>query len=138
MQRLFRVVLIAVFTIACSHAHVPVRTEEVLVPIPAGDANLLGLCQTRDRSVLPGVTVVIRDAQGHGEKAVTDAAGHYQFMNLQPGTYTIRWELEYYGYLTRTITLRPGKTGEIVATIRPAKELATVVIVDALLLDVNS
>ncbi len=133
MQRLFCLVLIAVFAAACSHTHVPPPAEEVLVPIPAGDANVLGVCQARDRSLLPGVTVLIRDGAGHANRCVTDAQGRYQFMSLQPGRYTIRWQLEGYGYLVRTVTLAAGKTGEITATILPRPELA-VVIVNALLL----
>jgi uncharacterized repeat protein (TIGR01451 family) len=43
-----------------------------------------------DEPMLAGVTVQLIDAHGHiVATAVTDAAGHYSFTNIAPGTYTI-------------------------------------------------
>jgi Ca-activated chloride channel family protein len=89
-------------------------------PILAGDASLVGFCKAKDGSVLPGVTVAIRDGAGHQQTAVTDVQGSFAFRMILPGQYTIRWELAGYGTATRVVTVAAGKTADVTGTLNPS------------------
>ena len=53
-------------------------------------ANLRGTVTDPSGAVIPNTTVTARDeARGVERSAVTDGAGKYQFLQLQPGDYTI-------------------------------------------------
>jgi hypothetical protein len=53
--------------------------------------------------VVPGATVaVIHQETGIERSAITNPEGHYEFPNLQPGTYTVRVSMEGYRTMTRT------------------------------------
>src|SRR4051794_2233043 len=144
MKRLVQLLLVlaAVFVIAaaCSQSHLTTIPSKAVVsapltPIPAGDANIFGLCEAKDGSLLPGVTVAILDDAGHGYRTVTDALGQYRFMRIMPGKYKVVWELPGYGITTRIITLSAGKTAEVTGTLNPAVSESITVTAEAPLLD---
>jgi hypothetical protein len=67
---------------------------------PASLGNLVWLDSNRDGIQDPdevgvkGVTVELNDAQGaQVATAITDADGHYSFAGLEPGTYSLRFDL---------------------------------------------
>src|SRR5712692_3798501 len=62
--------------------------------------NIYGKVQAKDGSALPGVTVTLTGI-GAPQTTVTDALGNFRFLNLAPGTYTLRAELAGYGTATR-------------------------------------
>src|SRR5437868_12893960 len=63
--------------------------------------NIYGKVQAKDGSVLPGVTVILTGV-GAPQTTVTDAQGNFRFINLDPGTYSMKAELAGYGAVTRT------------------------------------
>ena len=99
---------------ACSQSHAAAPVMALInatppPPILAGDASLVGFCKAKDGSVLPGVTVAIRDAAGRQQTAITDAQGRYAFRMILPGQYTIRWQLAGYGTATRVLTVAAAR-----------------------------
>src|SRR5256885_4675282 len=53
-------------------------------------ANLRGTVTDPSGAVVPNTSITVRDeARGTERTATTDAAGNYQFLQLQPGDYTI-------------------------------------------------
>ncbi|MPY88770.1 MAG: hypothetical protein GEU99_12680 [Luteitalea sp.] len=66
---------------------------------------IVGTVQDATGAVLPGVTVtIVHEATGVSRERVTNDAGDYSFQSLQPGTYTVRAELE--GFRPAVITDR--------------------------------
>ncbi|MPY90229.1 MAG: hypothetical protein GEU99_20180 [Luteitalea sp.] len=66
---------------------------------------IMGTVRDATGAVLPGVTVtIVHEATGVSRERVTNDAGDYSFQSLQPGTYTIRAELE--GFRPAVITDR--------------------------------
>src|SRR5207248_3892444 len=62
--------------------------------------NIFGKVQAKDGSVLPGVTVTLTGG-GAPQTFVSEAQGNFRFLNLSPGTYTLKAELAGYGTSTR-------------------------------------
>jgi hypothetical protein len=58
--------------------------------------------------VLPGVTVELHTSSGSPLLAVTDAAGTYQFDNLQSGLYRVSCRLPNFGEVTRDVNVASG------------------------------
>src|SRR6184192_268954 len=68
--------------------------------------NIYGKIQAKDGSLLPGVTVTLTGI-GAPQTTVSDAQGNFRFINLSPGTYSIKADLAGYGTATRTgVTVR--------------------------------
>src|SRR5206468_12514789 len=63
--------------------------------------NIYGKVQAKDGSVLPGVTVTLTGV-GAPQTAITDPQGGFRFLNLSPGTYSIKAELAGFGAAART------------------------------------
>ena len=73
--------------------------------------NIFGKTQAKDGSVLPGVTVTLTGI-GAPQTTVTDAQGNFRFLNLSPGSYTVKAELAGFGTATRaglTVQRRPER-----------------------------
>src|SRR5689334_23626402 len=51
--------------------------------------NIYGKVQAKDGSILPGVTVTLSGV-GAPQVAVTGPQGEFHFINLSPGTYTLK------------------------------------------------
>ncbi len=80
---------------------------------PAGaqvvGANLAGTVLDQSKAALPGVTVTIRNtATGREQVLVTDEAGRYRAVALQPGPYEVVAELTGFGTAKRVLTLVIG------------------------------
>src|SRR5436305_4587324 len=99
--------------------------------------NIYGKVQAKDGSVLPGVTVTLT-GPGAPQTTVTDAQGNYRFLNLSPGTYTVKAELAGYGTATRAgVGVRVGANSDITLTLNPSVSESIVVTAEAPLLDVR-
>lgn len=59
----------------------------------AGTAVLRGTVKLADGSAIPGVTITLKGDQGT-RSATTNSAGEYVFMNLSPGKYELKAELD--------------------------------------------
>src|SRR5947208_10931759 len=78
--------------------------------------NIYGKVQAKDGSVLPGVTVTLTGI-GAPQTAVTDAQGNFRFLNLSPGTYTIKGELSGYGSAIRAgVGVRVAQNADVTLT----------------------
>lgn len=99
--------------------------------------NIYGHTKDGDGAVLPGVTVTLSGV-GAPLTTVTDNSGHFRFLNLSPGTYTIKAELTGMGTATRTgLGVRVGANVDVVMTLNPAMSEAITVSAEAPLLDVR-
>src|SRR5881392_1012764 len=79
--------------------------------------NIYGKAQAKDGSLLPGVTVTLTGV-GAPQTAVTDAQGNFRFINLSPGTYTLRAELTGYGSATRAgVGVRVAQNADVTMTL---------------------
>src|SRR5437763_8581770 len=79
--------------------------------------NIYGKVQAKDGSVLPGVTVTLTGV-GAPQTTVSDAQGNFRFLNLSPGTYTIKSELAGYGTSTRAgVGVRVGANADVTMTL---------------------
>ena len=103
------------------------------------DAVIEVLAQDESQAVLPGVTVtVLRPDTGFTQTTVTDATGAARFIALQPGTYSVKFELQGFATVNQEgLTLRVGQTAKLAATLKVAKLAETVnVTAEAPLVDV--
>ena len=99
--------------------------------------NIYGKVQAKDGSVLPGVTVTLTGI-GAPQTTVTDSQGNYRFLNLSPGTYTIKAELAGYGTATRAgVGVRVAANSDVTLTLNPSVSESIVVTAEAPLLDVR-
>jgi len=97
--------------------------------------NIYGKVQAKDGSVLPGVTVTLTGVAAT-QMTVTDAQGNYRFLNLSPGTYSLKAELAGYGTATRTgIGVRVGANSDVTLTLNPSVSESITVTAEAPLLD---
>jgi hypothetical protein len=99
--------------------------------------NIYGKVQAKDGSVLPGVSVTLT-GMGAPQTVVTDAQGNFRFLNLSPGSYTIKAELAGYGTATRAgVGVRVGSNADVTLTLNPSVSESIVVTAEAPLLDVR-
>ena len=85
-------------------SHLPLLLAAVLLLVPPGSRAALaqggtgvieGVVRDSGGAVLPGVTLSLQNqASGVTRTTVTDQAGVYRFPVLQPGTYTLRAEIQ--------------------------------------------
>src|SRR5437867_10291531 len=82
--------------------------------------NIYGKVQAKDGSVLPGVTVTLTGV-GAPQTAITDPQGGFRFLNLSPGTYSIKAELAGFGAAARTgVGVRVGANADVTMTLNPS------------------
>src|SRR5260221_1740682 len=99
--------------------------------------NIFGKVQAKDGSVLPGVTVTLTGG-GAPVSFVTDAQGSFRYINLAPGTYTLKAELAGYGTASRAgITVNVGRNADVTLTLNPSVSESITVTAEAPLLDVR-
>ncbi len=99
--------------------------------------NIFGTVTGNDGAALPGVTVTLSGV-GAPQNAVTDAQGRFRFINLSPGSYTLKAELSGYGTATRSgVTVNLGRNAEIAMTLNPSVSQTITVTAEAPLLDVR-
>jgi len=72
---------------------------------------IIGTITSQDGATMPGVTVTISDeATGYERTAVTDAAGEYRFVALQPARYTLQAALPGFQTYQRAVDVALGRT----------------------------
>jgi hypothetical protein len=99
--------------------------------------NIYGKVQAKDGSVLPGVTVVLT-GMGAPSTTVTDAQGNFRFINLSPGTYSLKAELAGYGTATRAgVGVRVAQSSDVTMTLNPSVSESITVTAEAPLLDIR-
>ena len=99
--------------------------------------NIYGRTMAKDGSMLPGVTVTLSGV-GAPHTTVSDAQGNFRFINLSPGTYSIKAELEGMGSATLTgIRVAVNSNAEVDMTLSPSVSEAITVTAEAPLLDVR-
>src|SRR5438132_4194679 len=99
--------------------------------------NIYGKTQAKDGSVLPGVTVTLTGV-GAPQTTVTDAQGNFRFINLSPGSYTIKAELSGYGSSIRAgVGVRVAQNADVTLTLNPSVSESITVTAEAPLLDIR-
>src|SRR5437867_8104311 len=84
--------------------------------------NIYGRVQAKDGSLLPGVTVILTGV-GAPQTAITDPQGNFRFLNLAPGTYSIKAELSGYGTATRAgLGVRVAQNADVTMTMNPDRK----------------
>src|SRR5205085_1979916 len=85
----------------------------------------------------PGVTVTLSGV-GAAQNTVTDGSGKFRFINLSPGTYTLKSELAGYGTATRSgVSVNLGRNADVTMTLNPSVSQSITVTAEAPLLDVR-
>lgn len=99
--------------------------------------NIYGTVLANDGAVMPGATISLTGV-GAPLVTVTDAQGHFRFLNLSPGTYSIRAELAGFGAAIRSgVGISTGQNSNITMTMSPSVAEAITVMAEAPLLDVR-
>jgi hypothetical protein len=99
--------------------------------------NLYGRTMAKDGAVLPGVTVTLTGV-GAPQTTVSDNQGNFRFINLSPGEYALKADLEGMGSATRTgIVIRVGSSADVEMMLNPSMAEAITVSAEAPLLDVR-
>lgn len=99
--------------------------------------NIYGKVQGKDGAVLPGVTVTLT-GMGAPATTVTDAQGNFRFINLSPGTYTLKAELAGFGTATRAgLGVRVAQSSDVTMTLNPSVSESITVTAEAPLLDIR-
>jgi len=99
--------------------------------------NIYGKVQAKDGSALPGVTVTLTGV-GAPQTVITDAQGNFRFVNLSPGSYSLRGELAGFGNASRTgVSVRIGTNADVTMVLNPSVTESITVTGEAPLLDVR-
>ncbi len=84
--------------------------------------NLYGTVSDEQGAALPGVTVTLT-GQGAPQVQVTNAQGQFRFLNLSPGSYALKAELEGFSTIDYpNITINVGRNTSIEVTLQAAVE----------------
>ena len=90
--------------------------------------NLYGKVVDEQGGVLPGVTVTL-SGQGAPTIATTDARGEFRFLNLSPGTYTVKLDLTGFAVVTReNVAVSLGRNTEIRESLKLSSVAAAVTV----------
>lgn len=99
--------------------------------------NIYGTVTDKEGAALPGVTVTLTGV-GAPQTAVSDGAGRFRFLNLSPGTYSLRGELSGFGTATRGgVKVSLGSNADITMVLNPSLAETITVTAEAPLLDVR-
>src|SRR5438132_4413470 len=97
--------------------------------------NIYGRDQAKDGSVLPGVTVTLTGVAAPRTE-ISGPNGEFHFVNLDPGSYSLKAELSGYGTATRAgVRVQVGQSADITMTLNPAVAESITVTAEAPLLD---
>ena len=99
--------------------------------------NIFGSVEANDGSALPGVTVTLTGV-GAPSTTLTDSQGRFRFVNLTPGTYSLKAELSGYGTATRAgLGVNIGRNAEVSMQLNPSVSDTITVTAEAPMLDVR-
>jgi len=73
----------------------------VALPAQAQDTSVTGKVVDQGKAVIPGVIVTLTSSTGAERTVETDPTGVYRFLNLRPGTYQLKAELQ--GFKTAVV-----------------------------------
>ncbi len=97
--------------------------------------NLYGTVSDQQGAALPGVTITL-SGQGAPQVQVTNAQGQFRFLNLSPGSYGLKAELEGFSTIDYpNITINVGRNTSIEVTLQAAVEDVITVTAESPLLD---
>jgi hypothetical protein len=90
--------------------------------VQAGTGQIQGLCRDTEGAAIPGVTVMIREAEtGMGRVLKSDDAGRFAAPFMPAGTYTIHTEFQGFGPAIRSdVVLNVGATVDLTLEMYPA------------------
>ncbi|HYI13137.1 MAG TPA: von Willebrand factor type A domain-containing protein [Thermoanaerobaculia bacterium] len=111
MKRSFRYLALVLLLTACT------ATQQRYTSRP-GPAGVVDGTVTSDGTPLPGATVTITSPSRPAHTAVTDAHGMFAVRGLQPGTYTVKTELQGLRTVTQTVVLTAGHGITLVADMK--------------------
>lgn len=95
--------------------------------VAAASGRLSGAITDRSGGMMPGVTVIVVSG-GQRSSTVTDERGHYQFVALQPGRYTVTAELSGFTTAQATVEIVDGSDVTWSATIDVAALTETITV----------
>ena len=97
--------------------------------------NIFGTVASKDGTELPGVTVTLTGV-GAPQSSVTDAQGKFRFINLSPGTYSLKADLAGYGTASRSgVSVNIGRNADVTMVLNPSISESITVTGEAPLLD---
>ncbi|MEM6702432.1 MAG: carboxypeptidase-like regulatory domain-containing protein, partial [Acidobacteriota bacterium] len=101
----------------------------------APTGNVFGTVADKDGAALPGVTVTL-SGLGAPRTQITDSQGQFRFLALDPGTYSIKAELEGFGAIEYPgVTVSVNRNTSIPLTLTAAVEETITVTSETPLLD---
>jgi hypothetical protein len=90
--------------------------------------HLYGKVADEQGAVLPGVTVTLSGV-GAPATAMTNSGGEFRFLNLAPGTYTLKLELSSFATVNHeNVVVKLGRNTEITESLKLASVAATVTV----------
>jgi hypothetical protein len=105
-----------------------------LLQIPAQDldtATIKGLVQDQNGGVIPGAAVEVTLLKTHSKRnAITDAAGRYRVIQLEPGNYSVRiYSTGFAAFDLKDVSTIAGQTLQLDTVLAPATVNAETVVV---------
>lgn len=83
----------------------------VFVTAQARGGDIYGAVVLADGSKIPGVMISLTSEDGSKRTTISSAQGNFRFLNLPPGKYTVKFELEGFKTVNRTnLELRLGQS----------------------------
>ncbi len=115
---------------ASTHAASPApASTNAPPPTPLATGRVDGRVVLDDGSAVPGVVITLRgDALDGQRTAVSTARGEYRILSLQPGHYTLTWELEGFTTIKRDVEVSSGRTVTLETTLQVATEEEDIVV----------
>ncbi len=99
--------------------------------------NIYGRVQSKDGSALPGVTVTLT-GMAAPRTFITGTGGNFRFLNLEPGSYTLKADLAGLGAATRSgVNVSINQNADVTMTLAPTVAESITVTAEAPLLDVR-
>ena len=79
--------------------------------------RIQGVVRDNSGAVLPGVTVTLARDTIEVQQRITDANGAFEFVDVAPGTYTVKAELRGFRTATLTALVETGATRQLAVTL---------------------
>ena len=90
------------FAFALTTWLIAVPAQRATAQVSSTTGAIIGTVSDNTKAVIPGVTVTVAGSASMGVRtAVTGPDGEYRIPNLNPGIYTVTFELEGFGTVKR-------------------------------------